>query len=130
MLSEERAEAGGSIRCDEYKCAGWKRMGEMGGPGRREESVLCKFGAMAGDRGVGTDPLPKLHPTRLPEIPAFRFWPAGLFVNFLLLVFPPTRTCECSPLQGTHQRLRTSACVASLSFVCSVLLGELLPVGD
>lgn len=57
-------------------------MGEMGGPGRREESVLCKFGAMAGDRGVGTDPLPKLHPTRLPEIPAFRFWPAGLFCQF------------------------------------------------
>lgn len=89
-------------------------MGEMGGAGRREESVLCKFGAMAGDRGVGTDPLPKLHPTRLPEIPAFRFWPAGLFVNFLLLVFPPTRTCECTSASRNASEA-SNVCVRGLA---------------
>lgn len=44
-------------------------MGEMGGAGRREESVLCKFGAMAGDRGVGTAKTPSNETAGDPRFP-------------------------------------------------------------
>lgn len=131
MLSEERAEAGGSIRCDEYKCAGWKRMGEMGGAGRREESVLCKFGAMAGDRGVGTDSLCqnsiqrdcRRSPLSVSGLPAF----LSILCCWFFLPHGHVNVVRFKERIRGFERLR--AC-GGLSFVCSVFLGELLPVGD
>lgn len=106
----------------------WARWEELEGG---KSQCCCKFGAMAGDRGVGTDPLCqnsiqrdcRRSPLSVSGLPAF----LSIICCWFFLPHGHVNVVRFKERIRGFERLR--AC-GGLSFVCSVFLGELLPVGD